>query len=62
MAARAVKPVLCGLALAFSLHFAIATAYSTGDASDAAGKAESVLSDAALRGLSLEDLDEELQV
>ncbi|KAL2754343.1 hypothetical protein ACRALDRAFT_1063206 [Sodiomyces alcalophilus JCM 7366] len=57
MASRAVKPVLYGLALALSLHFAVATA-TYGD--PAVGK-ESPVTFSALESLSLEELDDELQ-
>lgn len=52
---RAFKPVACGLALALSLHFAFAAASATGK------EDESLLSNP-LESLSLDELDDELQV
>ncbi|CRK17769.1 hypothetical protein BN1723_000907 [Verticillium longisporum] len=55
MATRSLKPVLCGLVLAFALHAGIAAASSAYDKGDPLFNAQ------ALENLSLEELDGELQ-
>lgn len=58
MASRAVKPVLYGLAVALSLHFAVAAAASPGPETEKGAP----VTFSALESLSLEELDAELQV